>query len=265
MMKNYEDEEEESRRMSVYESDKLLAEYLLFHYGTAEEILPYSFGPHSGLNYAIRCVSECLNASCLHGESRALELGCAVGRSSFELAKHCISVRGIDYSRSFIAAAKELQQHGELAYRRTDEGDLWTRLTARVPAEIDRSRVRFEVGDAMELRDDLGGFDVVLMANLIDRLPNPQRCLRRLPGLVKTGGQLIITSPYTWLEEFTPREHWLGGCVREGRAFSTLDGLQAALAKDFQFTATRDLPFLIREHARKFQWSVAQASIWIRR
>ena len=81
-----------------------------------------------------------------------------------------------------------------------------------------------------------------------------------MPELVKPGGQLIITSPYTWLEEFTPREHWLGG--RDG---STLEGLEAALTKDFQLTATRDLPFLIREHARKFQWSVAQASIWIRR
>jgi putative 4-mercaptohistidine N1-methyltranferase len=251
--------------MNIYESDKLLAEYLLFHYGTAEETLPYSFGPHSALHYATRCVSECLDVSRLRGDSRALELGCAVGRSSFELAKHCNSVRGIDYSRAFIAAAKELQQRGELVYRRTDEGDLWTRLTARVPTEIDRSRVRFEVGDAMDLRDHLGAFDVVLMANLIDRLRVPRRGLERLPGLVNPGGQLIISSPYTWLEEFTPREHWLGGCVREGRPFFTLDGLRAALAKDFQLTATRDLPFLIREHARKFQWSVAQASIWIRR
>jgi putative 4-mercaptohistidine N1-methyltranferase len=159
----------------------------------------------------------------------------------------------------------ELQQRGELSYRRADEGDLSTRLTARVPAEIDRSRLKFEVGDAMDLRDHLGAFDVVLMANLIDRLRVPQRCLERLPGLVNPGGQLVITSPYTWLEEFTPREHWLGGFERDGRAVSTLDGLRAALAKDFQLTETRDLPFLIREHARKFQWSVAQASIWIRR
>jgi hypothetical protein len=56
---DYEDEDEFS--MNIYESDKLLAEYLLFHYGTAEEALPYSFGPHSALHYAIRCVSECLD------------------------------------------------------------------------------------------------------------------------------------------------------------------------------------------------------------
>jgi putative 4-mercaptohistidine N1-methyltranferase len=251
--------------MNIYESEKLLAEYLLFHYGTAEETLPYSFGPHSALHYAVRCVSECLDVSRLRKNSRALDLGCALGGSSFELARHCPEVLGIDFSNSFISAAIELQQHGELSYERLDEGDLSTRLTARVAAGIDRSRVSFEVGDAMDLRDHLGAFDIVLMANLIDRLHAPRRCLERLSGLVNPGGQLIITSPYTWLEDFTPREHWLGGFQRDGSSTSTLEGLRAVLAKDFQLENTHDLPFLIREHARKFQWSVAQASIWIRR
>jgi hypothetical protein len=73
---------------------------------------------------------------------------------------------------------------------------------------------------------------------------------------VNSGGQLVITSPYTWLEEFTPRANWLS---------PALDGLRTALAPHFDLVSTRDLPFLIREHARKFQWSVAQATTWIRR
>ncbi len=236
--------------MNIYESDKLLAEYLLFHYGSADEILPYDFGPRDALEYPARCVSECVITA-----GRALDLGCAVGRSAFELARSCESVIGIDFSRRFIDAATALKS-GELPYLRADEGDLITSLIARVPAGIDRARVAFEVGDAMDLRADLGVFDVVLMANLIDRLHEPRRCLERLPSLVKSGGQLVITSPYTWLEDFTPRANWLS---------PTLDGLRAALAPHFDLTATRDLPFLIREHARKFQWSVAQATTWIRR
>ena len=117
----------------------------------------------------------------------------------------------------------------------------------------------------MEFSHDLPPFDVVLMANLIDRLGNPARCLARLPELVKSGGQLVITSPYTWLEEFTPRTRWLGGFVRDGRAEKTLDALQARLGGAFALVVTRDMPFLIREHARKFQWSVAQATVWLRR
>ncbi len=236
--------------MNIYESDKLLAEYLLFHYGSPEEILPYESGPRNALEYPARCVSECVTA-----RGRALDLGCAVGRSAFELARSCESVIGIDFSRRFIDAANALKS-GEIPYLRADEGDITTPLIARVPAGIDRARVAFEVGDAMDLRADLGQFEVVLMANLIDRLRQPRRCLERLPSLVKSGGQLVITSPYTWLEDFTPRANWLS---------PTLDGLRAALAPHFDLVATRDLPFLIREHARKFQWSVAQATTWIHR
>lgn len=251
--------------MNIYETDRLLAEYLLFHYGTSEEVLPYSVGPREALGYPMRCVSECLDTARLSAQVRALDLGCAVGRAAFELGRHCTAVIGVDFSQRFISAAKLLSAEGGLDYLRVDEGVLTTRCRAQVPPEIDRSRVQFEVGDAMDLREDLGVFEIVLMANLIDRLPEPRRCLDRLPGLVRAGGQLIITSPYTWLEDFTPHANWLGGFESGGRSVTTRAGLEAALGPDFQLLATRDLPFLIREHARKFQWSVAEATIWRRR
>jgi SAM-dependent methyltransferase len=134
-----------------------------------------------------------------------------------------------------------------------------------VPPEIDRARVSFEPGDAQNLRPDLGSFDIVLMANLLDRLRAPQLCLRRLPDLLKPGGLLIITSPCTWMTEYTPRENWLGGFERHGQRVKTLDTLQSILAPDFHLSYRKDLPFLIREHARKFQWNVAEASVWIRK
>lgn len=251
--------------MNIYESDKLLAEYLLFHYGSMQETLPSHLLIEDALFYPIRCVTECLDRTALPQRARALDLGCAVGRSTFELARFCERAVGIDYSHRFIEAAKTIRRDGALAYRRTDEGALTTPLVALAPANVDAGRVSFEQGDAMNLRGDLGAFEVVLMANLIDRLTEPRRCLARLPELVKPGGQLIITSPYTWLEEFTPRENWLGGCERAGSRVTTLDGLREALDTDFELTATASLPFLIREHARKFQLSEAEASVWRRR
>ena len=77
-----------------YETDRALAEYLLFHYGTAEQILPYGFGPGAALDFPVRCVAECLAARPLPPRSRALDLGCAVGRASFELARHCFEEIG---------------------------------------------------------------------------------------------------------------------------------------------------------------------------
>lgn len=39
---------------NVYETDKAVAEYLQFHFGRAEDILPYPEGPHSALEFAQR-------------------------------------------------------------------------------------------------------------------------------------------------------------------------------------------------------------------
>jgi len=79
--------------------------------------------------------------------------------------------------------------------------------------------------------------------------------------LVVPGGQLVITTPYTWLEEFTPRKNWLGATPHTG---DPLDALRLELKDSFTLTKVQDLPFLLREHARKFQWCIAQATTWQR-
>ncbi|MBT5621592.1 MAG: methyltransferase type 12, partial [Verrucomicrobia bacterium] len=87
----------------------------------------------------------------------------------------------------------------------------------------------------------------------------PAKCLEQLPNLVAAGGQLIIASPCTWLEEYTPKAEWLGGQAKQ-----TLDTLRDLLSPAFTLDGEWNLPFLIREHARKYQWSIAQATRWLR-
>ena len=250
--------------MSIYEQDSLLSQYLMLHYGRPEDVLPFPDGPHNALNYPARCVHDLLDPGRLPDEARALDVGCAVGRSTFELARFCTSVVGIDRSQRFITAAQTLAASGALDFYRIDEGDLHTSLRFETPAGIPGYRTTFEVGDACALRPDLDAFDVLLNANLIDRLPNPHAFLQRLPSLVRPGGQLLLSSPFTWLEAFTPREYWLGGFELEGRPIHTWDRLTDLLAPHFTLDLSLDLPFLIREHARKYQWSIARAGRWIR-
>jgi putative 4-mercaptohistidine N1-methyltranferase len=251
--------------LNPYETERLLAEYLLFHYGTEAEILPYPGGPVAALGFAERVVSECLDVAQLPPAARALDLGCAVGRSSFELARHCAEVIGIDFSARFIQAGRDLQAKGELGYERIDQGLLTTPLAARVPADIPRSRVMFETGDACHLRDGLGQFDAAILANLLDRLPDPRLCLEKLPELLRPGGQLVIASPFTWMEAYTPPTNWLGGFERDGLRIESFQALRELLDPAFEFVRELDLPFLIREHERKFQWSVSHSGIWRRR
>jgi putative 4-mercaptohistidine N1-methyltranferase len=248
---------------NYYDSERGLAEYLLFHYGPIP--LPRGFSESGALEFPARCVSQCLDVSLLPANARALDLGCAVGRSSFELAQSCAEVIGIDFSKRFIELANHLRVRGSIRFKSIEEGELQQTRTARVPRHIDRQRVKFEVGDATKLRGDLGKFDVVLAANLIDRLSQPRKLLDRLPSLLHPGGQLILASPYTWLASYTPRQNWLGGFARGRRSVKTFDTLQKILSPHFKLTKRLDLPFLLREHARKYQLGISEASVWVRR
>ncbi len=247
---------------SPYESRKLLGEYLLFHFGSAGEILGSLPGPTEAVAFATRLVNELLDPSQLPTDAAALDVGCAVGGSTFELARHAVSVTGIDYSHTFVGAARILAESGSHSYEKVVEGGISDAGIARVPTEIDRSRVVFEHGDATALRADLGIFDVVLAANLLCRLPDPHAFLDRLPSLVRPGGQFLLTTPFTWLDEYTPRRNWIGATPESGRSFAVLKEL---LDPHFTLQHTVELPFLIREHSRKFQYTVALGSRWIRR
>jgi len=85
------------------------------------------------------------------------------------------------------------------------EGNVMQKLTARLNYEVDTSKVRFEVGDACHLRDDLGQFDLVLASNLICRLTEPMLFLNRLKTLVKPNGYAILSTPFTWSSQYTPQ------------------------------------------------------------
>jgi putative 4-mercaptohistidine N1-methyltranferase len=243
-----------------YESDVLLNQYLFFHFGVAGEQFPYGFGGKDGVDFPLRCVREGLDVSKLSSTSRALDLGCAVGRSTFELARIFEQVIGIDYSQGFVDAANELKLNGSHAVQVLKEGDLHEEKEVSVELDIHRDRIQFEQGDAQYLRSDLGTFDAVLACNLICRLPEPRKLIDRLPDMVNTGGQLFLTTPFTWLAEFTPRENWLGEGVQD--SFSSL---QKLLGPHFLLDHKFDMPFLIPETARKFQYTIALASRWIRK
>ncbi len=244
---------------NTYETDELLHQYLVFHYGTAEDQFPYTFGGSDALDFPKRCALEGPAQQAGLRQGRALDLGCAVGRSTFELARDYQEVIGIDYSHIFIKAANSLKRDGSCMASRQDEGSVTTNLELQVDTSIDRTRVSFEQGDALSIRDDIGQFDLVLACNLICRLKEPLHLIRRLADLVKPGGCLFLTTPFTWMESYTPKANWLGNGSED-----SFDGLRRGLEPAFNLDADWDMPFIIREHTRKFQYSIAKASRWRR-
>lgn len=240
--------------VNLYETQSYLNEYLFFHYGKPKNFCPHPLAPKEALNFQQRIVAQCVLPLRFKGLTRGLDIGCAVGRSTFELARVVDEVTGIDYSKNFIRAANQIARKHSIQIRVKEEGDRHSRQTVFLSPSLRRGNASFHVGDARDLRCfSESQFHVVLAINLIDRLPSPQKFLAQLPDLVAQGGQLVLASPFTWMEEYTPRREWI-----DSRSLPSL------LRPHFGLVRRRDLPFLIREHRRKYQWCVSEVSTYVR-
>ena len=124
---------------------------------------------------------------------------------------------------------------------------------------------KFWQADTCNLKPIYKDFDLIFAGNLIDRLYYPKKFLDSLAERLNDKGMLILTSPYTWQEESTPKEKWIGGYKRDSENVSTLHGLEEILGNDFRLIDTKDVPFVIQETARKHQYTIAQMSIWEKR
>jgi SAM-dependent methyltransferase len=109
---------------------------------------------------------------------RLLDIGCSCGYFLEVAAAHGFDVRGVEFSRSAIAAASPAIRP------RIFEGTL----------------------DAMPAD---GLFDVVSAFDLIEHVPDPRAFLRRCAALLKPGGTLLISTPDTdHLLRFVMRSRW---------------------------------------------------------
>jgi 5-histidylcysteine sulfoxide synthase/putative 4-mercaptohistidine N1-methyltranferase len=244
---------------SHYETDKLLSEYAEFHYGDSYFDVP---------NFPKALVDLAIDALGDTPRRKALDLGCASGRATFELARHFDLVTGIDFSARFIGQGVALARGESLRYTLVDEGEL-VQYKSRSLADLDlqdtASKVEFFQGDACNLKPQFTDYDFIMAANLIDRLYQPARFLESVHERLNLGGMLMIASPYTWLTEHTPRADWLGGFKKDGENFGTLDGLKAVLGAHFEPVGEPcDVPFVIRETRHKFQHTLSEATFWKR-
>lgn len=247
---------------SSYETDRMLSEYAEFHYGDE-----YFGVPNFPKALADMAIDTCVAAGGAHGH--ALDLGCATGRATFELARHFDKVTGIDFSARFINFGVQLAEHGGIRYTITDEGDLVLYRERRLEdlgLEVVRDKVEFFQGDACNLKETFTGYDLVLAANLVDRLYDPMLFVGAIHQRINPGGILLIATPCTWLEEHTPREKWLGGFKKDGESYTTFDGLKDALLPNFELLeGPTQVPFVIRETRRKHQHTLSEVTIWKRR
>ncbi|WP_407276711.1 5-histidylcysteine sulfoxide synthase [Halothiobacillus sp. DCM-1] len=242
---------------SRYETDALISQYSEFGWGDEYFGVP---------NFPERTARMALAALDGRPRRRALDVGCAIGRSTLTLATGFEQVIGLDFSARFIAAAERLLAEGRLRYTLPTEGELVEFKEAALPAALAAvaDRVEFWQADACNLKPQWSGFDLIFAGNLIDRLYDPAAFLQQAITRLNPGGLLVLTSPYTWLEEHTPKARWLGGIRRDGESITSFEGLRGQLEPTLRCIDRQDVPFVIRETARKFQHSLAEFSVWER-
>jgi 2-polyprenyl-3-methyl-5-hydroxy-6-metoxy-1,4-benzoquinol methylase len=116
--------------------------------------------------------------SFIKGTPRILDLGCGQGHitEKIRLAQDCAEVTGIDYSVSAIEYAHE---HFPL--------------------------IDFAVGNAYESPYSPGYFDIVVINNLWEHVPDPVFLLSKIKQIIKPRGFIILS---------TPSRYWAGNLVK---------------------------------------------------
>lgn len=247
---------EEPAITNPYETDPVIAQALDTHYGK------------SRLGIANHCkVLAELAAQYAPPTSRVLDMGCSVGRASYELAKYFAQVDAVDFTARSIDIAEILAKQNSVRYAITSEGELLEYREAKLTeCGLDPSlagRINFTQGDACNLKTKYSQYDLILAANILEHLREPERFLRDLPNRLNKGGIVMLCSAYSWQTATTNKANWLGGIRENGEALTTYQAIQRIMHQHFtEIAAPTDIPQVVQETARKYQYLISQLTIW---
>ena len=118
-----------------------------------------------------------------HGD--ALDVGCAVGRLSFDLAATHDHVIGLDTSIAFIRKAREILTQKEISFDLIVEGHITEPRTYCFDESQDFTNVDFIVADALALPFRERAFATTAAINLLEKVPDPLKHLREINRVMR--------------------------------------------------------------------------------
>jgi SAM-dependent methyltransferase/uncharacterized protein YbaR (Trm112 family) len=232
----------------AFEDRSTLSSYLDLHYGAEPGTAPaLGMGTKSFWEAFLSLLPQ-------DGQtrfSRAIDLGCSVGRGTFELARVSELAVGIDSNFDAVSRAARFQRTGEVQYERRRRGRCFEQRTSPFrPA----SNALFLVADALDPPFAAESFDCVAALNLIDSIRIPLILLGQMDALLRNGGDLLLCTAYAWRSDVTDPMEWL-----ETDALDGPDMLRHILAGEafprmrFGYEIAReipDVPWRLRNHDR---------------
>ncbi|MEU8609076.1 class I SAM-dependent methyltransferase [Actinoplanes sp. NPDC048791] len=147
---------------------------------------------------------------------RALDLGCGAGRHAFEMYRRGAKVTAVDLNPADIAQVKDMFAAMDAA---GETGAAGTAIALR--------------GDARRLPFPDGSFDVVVLSEVLEHIPDDRAVIAEAQRVLAPGGMLAVTVPRWWPERIcwalSDAYHQVeGGHIRIYRRGQLLSRLRAA-------------------------------------
>ncbi len=209
---------------------------------------------------ALRCLQKGFELMGATPSGIALDLGCAVGRTSFEIAGHTQDlVLGVDLNFSMLRVASRVLREGQAVYPERRVGVVYERR--EFPVEFNcADSVDFWCCDALCLPFSSETFGFISALNILDCISAPLVLLQVIEKILIQGGSVVACSPYDWSPAATPIEGWLGGHSQRGenkgdsasivQALLTPGALPVSLRELELVGASAQIPWFTRVHER---------------
>lgn len=175
---------------NFYESDESISSYCDLYYGKDNLYTNY-------VDLLIPYLKDLKN-------SKALDLGCCVGRTSFELAKIYDEVLGIDFSANYINIGVKLKLYDFVNYKIKKEDKTFEERAISLKdfdLEKVKDKVSFMQGDACNLKEIYKDFDLIFYSSLIDKLYYPKKFLEDVSRRINKNGFFVFLSSHNWFYE----------------------------------------------------------------
>ena len=190
----------------------------------------------------------------------ALDIGCSVGRGSFQLAERTRElVLGVDKNIAMLRMAQHVLHQQQVNYDLRRVGIVYERREFPVSFP-NKENVDFWCCDATALPFRNNMMDFVVSLNVLDCLSGPILGLREMARLVRPKGTMLLTTPFDWSSGATAMEAWIGGHSQrgpnQGRSEQILRALLTPGAHPQSLTGVRirkewnDLSWQVRLHER---------------
>lgn len=190
-----------------------ISNYAFDHYG---EFDPVETQRDPAPGSIVRMLHSLCDAAGELVDGPLLDVGCSVGRTSFELAARTgREVLGVDLHHAKLRVAARVLREARVSYARRRVGLVFDRREFDVSFS-GAPRVDFWSCDAAGQPFAAESFAAVIALNLLDSTHSPLEVLGECARILRPGGKLLLACPYDWSAQATPLEQWIGGHSQRG-------------------------------------------------